>query len=169
MKKSIVLFLHFIFPIEVFYIILYMLYIKVTINPPQIHQNLHRTRETGYWRAQTESGAHQDPGERSSDPLKRLTQTCPWVSRSLSQKCGSAVACCRVRGTECGSACMRSFEGGRNYLHYLHHSLASGQITEREHSPTLQQKIRVQIYWERPGHSEQDPVSPSVSPIRKFP
>ena len=42
------------------------------------------------------------------------------------------VACCRVRGTECGSACMESFEGGRHYLHYLHHSLASGQTTERE-------------------------------------
>ena len=27
-------------------------------------------------------------------------------------------------------------------LHYLHHSLASGQITGREHSPTHQQKIK---------------------------
>ena len=29
-------------------------------------------------------------------------------------------------GTECGSVCMGPFEGGRHYLHYLHHSLAPG-------------------------------------------
>ena len=29
-------------------------------------------------------------------------------------------------------------EGGHHYLHYLHHNLASGQITGREHGPTLQ-------------------------------
>ena len=36
---------------------------------------------------------------------------------------GLAVACCRVGGTECSSVCMRPFEGGCHYLHYLHHSL----------------------------------------------
>ena len=33
------------------------------------------------------------------------------------------------------------FEGGPHYLHYLHQSLASGQITGREHSSALQQKL----------------------------
>ena len=42
--------------------------------------------------------------------------------------------------------CMGPFEGGRHYLHYLHHSLASGQTTGREHSPTHQQKIGLKIY-----------------------
>ena len=42
-------------------------------------------------------------------------------------------------------------------------SLASGQTTGREHSPTHQQKIGLKIYWERPHPSEQDPVSPIVS------
>ena len=51
-----------------------------------------------------------------------------WVSSGLLQGWG----------TECSSACLGSFEGGHRYLHYLHHSLASGQITGREHSPTLQ-------------------------------
>ena len=37
-------------------------------------------------------------------------------------------------GPECSSTPMGLFEGGRLYLHYLHHSLASGQITGREHS-----------------------------------
>ena len=46
---------------------------------------------------------------------KRLTQTCPWVSRSLRQRSGSAVACCRVGDTECISASMGPFEGGHHY------------------------------------------------------
>ena len=28
-----------------------------------------------------------------------------------------------VEGTECSRACMGPFEGGRHYLHYLHHRL----------------------------------------------
>ena len=57
----------------------------------------------------------------------------------------STVGCFRVRGTECDSACMEPFEGGRHYLHYLHHSLALGQITE-EDSPAHEQKIGLKIY-----------------------
>ena len=59
--------------------------------------------------------------------------------------------------------CMGPFEGGHHYLHYLHHSLASGQITWREHSPALQQKIGLKIFWAWSCPSEQDPVFPSVS------
>ena len=66
-------------------------------------------------------------------------------------------------GTECSCACMGHVEGGRHYLHYLHHSLASVQTTGREHSPALQQRIGLKIYWASPQPSEQDPVSPSVS------
>ena len=33
-------------------------------------QNLHRTRETDSWKAQTKPCVHQDPGERSSDPTR---------------------------------------------------------------------------------------------------
>ena len=47
----------------------------------------------------------------------------PGVSRSLQRRHGSAVACCRVGGTERSSACVGSFEGGRHSLHYLHHRL----------------------------------------------
>ena len=46
-----------------------------------------------------------------------------------------------VGGTEYSNACMEPFEGACYYHHYLHNSLASGQITGREHSPTHQQKI----------------------------
>ena len=52
---------------------------------------------------------------------------------------------------------------GRHYLHYLHHSLAGGQIIGREHNPAHQQKIGLKIYWVWPRPSEQDLVSPSVS------
>ena len=63
-------------------------------------------------------------------PHKRLTQTCLWVSRSLQWRCWSAVAWYMVRGTECGSACVGSFEGGHHYLHYFHHSRP--QVNSRE-------------------------------------
>ena len=99
------------------------------------------------------------PRKKEQWTHKRLTRTCPWVSRSLQRRGGSAVACCRVGSTECTGP----FEGGLHYLHYLHHSLVSGQTTGREHSPTHQQKIGLNIYWAWPCPSEEDPVSPSVS------
>jgi len=51
------------------------------------------------------------------------------------------VACCKVGGTACSSVCTGPFEGA-HYLQYLHHRLASGQTTGREHSPAHQQKIK---------------------------
>ena len=95
-------------------------------------------------------------------PHRRLTQAwqeCPGVS-SRGVVSGGLL---QAVGTECSSVCMGPFEGGRHYLHYLHHSLASGQTTGREHSPTHQQKIGLMIYSAGPHPSEQDPVSPSVS------
>ena len=88
------------------------------------------------------------PGPRRKEqwPHKRLSQTCLGVSRSLQWRCGSEVACCRIKGTEFGSVRMGPFEGGHHYLHYFHHSLASSQITGREHSLTHQQKIGLKIY-----------------------
>ena len=113
------------------------------------------------------------PGPRRKEqwPHKRLTpQTCPWVSRSLWQRHGLVVACCRVRGTECGIVSTGRFEGGCHYLHYLHHSLASGQTTGREHSLIHKQNIGLKIYWAWPCTSEQDQFPhKSVSPIRKLP
>ena len=41
---------------------------------------------------------------------------------------------------------MGPFEGGRHCPYYLHHRLASGQATGREHSRTHQQKIGLKIY-----------------------
>ena len=113
------------------------------------------------------------PGPRRKEkwPHKRLIQICLWVSRSFQWRLGSAVAWCRIRGTECGSACMTPFEGRHRYLHYFHHSLASGQITGREHSLTHQQKIGLKIYWAcPPSHQNNTRLPPqSVSPIRKLP
>ena len=55
-------------------------------------------------------------------------------------------------GTACSSECMGPLEGGRHYLHYLHHSLASGQATGREHSFAHQQKIGLKIYEHASSH-----------------
>ena len=92
------------------------------------------------------------PRRKEQWPYKRLTQTCPWLSRSIWGRHGSVVGCCRAGGTECSSACMGTFEEGRHYLHYLHHSLASGQITGRENSPTHQQKIGLKIACTSTGY-----------------
>ena len=78
---------------------------------------------------QTEPCA-QGPRRKEKWPHRRLLQTRLWVSRSLQQRRGSLVACCRVGGTECSSACTGSFEGCHLYLHYLHHSLLQGNNRE---------------------------------------
>ena len=70
---------------------------------------------------QTLGGHKQNPGtpgcRRKEQWLhKRLNQTCPSVSRSLWQKCGLAVAYCRVRGTEYSSECVGSVARGLHYL-----------------------------------------------------
>ena len=57
------------------------------------------------------------------------------------------------RGAECCGAFRGPFEGGPHYLHYLHHSLVSGQITGRKHSPTHQQKIGLKTYRALPGEA----------------
>ena len=54
----------------------------------------------------------------------------PVRSRSLWWRCGSAVACCRVGGTECSSASTGPFEGGHLYLHYLQNERMKTTITE---------------------------------------
>ena len=72
---------------------------------------------------------------KEQGPHKRLTQTCPWVPRSLWWRRGSVVSCCRGHWVQ---QCVHGtfFEGGRHYLHYLLHSLASHQTTGRKHSLT---------------------------------
>ena len=56
---------------------------RLPLTPSQNYQNLHRTGETDSWRAQTKPCAHQDPGERSSDPTRnrpRHAHECQGVS-----------------------------------------------------------------------------------------
>ena len=76
----------------------------------------------------------------------------------------------RFGDTECSSACMRHLEGGHRYLHYLHHSLVSGQKTGRAYRLTNQLKIGLKIYWAWTCPWEQTQFPPlSVSPFRKLP
>ena len=94
------------------------------------------------WRAQTKPCGHQETPHR-------LSQTCLWVFECLLWRCGSA-------GSGALSAAVHhgTFRRRSHYLHYLHHSLASGQMTGREHSPTHQQKIGLKIFWAWPCPSE---------------
>ena len=57
---------------------------------------------------------------------------------------------------------VQPFHGGHHFLHYPHHSLASGQTTGREHSPTNQQNwIKDFLSMDLPIRTRQ--VFPSVS------
>ena len=72
------------------------------------------------------------PRRKEQWPHKRLTQTCPWVSRSLRQRRGSAVACCRGRGTECSSACLGPFEGVS--IIFINSTIVSPQVKQQGRS-----------------------------------
>ena len=86
---------------------------------------------------------HTRTQEKGAVTLQKTDQD---LAMSLWWRYGLVVACCGIGGSKCSSACMGPFEGGHHYLHYLHHSLASGQTTGREHSPAHQQKIGLKIY-----------------------
>ena len=129
--------------------------IKPTIEPPEFTQN---------WGNRLLEGTNKilcAPRRRRKEqwPHKRLTQTCLWVPRSLQRRRGLVVACCRVRGTECGSAWMGPFE---EPLSSLPPPYFSGQTIGKEHSPT-QEKIGLKIYWAWSHPSKQDLISPTVS------
>ena len=112
------------------------------------------------------------PGPRRKEqwPHERLTQSCPWGSRSLRRRHGSAVACCRVGGTECSSEWMGPFEGGRHYLYYLHHSLASGHIRERKTALPINKKLDWTFIEHGPAHQYKTQFPPHlVFPIKKVP
>ena len=47
------------------------------------------------------------------------------------------MACCRVGGTKCSSACIKPFEGGCHCFHYLHHSLRKKEIEVTQSCLTL--------------------------------
>ena len=117
------------------------------------------------WRNRFLKGANKTlcaPGARRKEqcPHKRLSQTCPWVSKSLWWRHGWTVACCGVRGTEYNSTGISPFEGGPHYPHYPYHSWASGQTTGREHSPAHQQKI---------GLSDLLSMAPPIKTRPRFP
>ena len=117
--------------------------LEVTINPTIELPGLTQYWETDSWRAQIESCEHQDSGERSSDPKETDPDLPVRVQESLVEAwVGGGL---QGWGRWCKSACMGPFERGHHYLHYFHHSLASGQTTGRKHSPIYQQKIGLKI------------------------
>ena len=77
------------------------------------------------------------------------------------------MACGRVWGTECSSACM-GLEGGQHYLYYLYNSLASGQLTGREHSLPFSRKVGLNVYCTWLHTSEQTQFPPQFLPSGSF-
>ena len=124
------------------------------------------------WRAQTKPCVYQDPGERINDLIRdwaRLACVCLRVSvRGVGGQWPTGAGRCQgpwlQQSWEAQLARLSPFEWDCSYCHYSYHSLASGQTTGREHSPTHQQKIGLKIYWAWPCPLEQDPVFPTASP-----
>ena len=60
---------------------------------------------------------------------------------------------------------MGPFEGGHHYLHYLHHSLALGQTTGREHSLSTENRIKHLLSMALPIRTRLSfPLSQSLPP-----
>ena len=122
-------------------------------------QNFHRTGKTDSWRPQTKHCVHQDSGEKSSDTTRDLpvsvweSPEAPWVDSGLLWGQGQWVQ----------QSWHKSFWRRSPLPPLPYHSLVSGQTTGKEHSPTPQQKIGLNIYWAWPHPSEQDPDSPTAS------
>ena len=79
------------------------------------------------------------------DPYMPLQETSPDLPVSVQESLAGVWVgggLLQGQGTECSSACMGPFEGGHHYLHYLHHSFASGPTTGREHSPSTENWIK---------------------------
>ena len=100
------------------------------------------------WRIFHNLCAFCKPGPRRKEqwPWKRLIQMPVNVQESQAEVwVGDGLL--QGWGTQWSSVCIGPFKWGCHYLHYLHHSLASGQTTGREHSPIHQQKVELKIYW----------------------
>ena len=96
------------------------------------------------------------PGPRRKEqwPHKRLSQTCLWVSRSLWWRCGSAVACCRVRGTD--------YNGPGSHRHKSFWKRALQPLPHQSFGVRPNHRERTQ-----PHPSQQDADPPTASPFPK--
>ena len=122
--------------------------INPTIELPELTQDWGNRLLEGIKRTLCEPG----PKRKKQWPTKdwfRLSCECPGVSsRGMGRwwpAAGSGTLSVAGHGT---------FSRRHHYLHYLHHSLASGQTTGREHCPPHQDKIGLKIYWAWPCPSE---------------
>ena len=125
------------------------------LTPLQSCQNLHRTGET-------DSCEYQDPGKRSSDPVRdwpRLACECPGVSG------GGMGQWWPASGLGALSVMVHAWNLLKevSIIFFTSTIVWSLVTTEREHSPAHQQKIGWKIYWAWPYPSEHDPVAPTVS------
>ena len=94
----------------------------------------------------------------------------PLSVQSLQQRCGSVVACCRARGTECSSACMGPVEGGA--IIFITSTIVWPQFKQqgRNTAPPINRKLDSRFTEHGPTHQSKTQFPPqSVSPIRKLP
>ena len=135
--------------------------INSTIEPPELTQVWGNRLLEGTNR----TCVHQDPGERSSDPTRHWPRLAD-VSRSLQQRRGSAVACCKVEGTECSSALLKNVD-----TIFITSTIVWPQLNNREGTqPHLWTENWIKCTEHGSAYQSKTQFPPqSVSPIRKFP
>ena len=99
------------------------------------------------WETETLGGHKQNPVHTRTQEKGAVTpqETEPDLPVSVLESLAEAWVDSSLLCGQC-TKFISLFEGGRHYLHYLLHSLDSGQTTGREHSPAHQQKIGLKIY-----------------------
>ena len=116
------------------------------------------------WRTHTKFCAHQDPEERSIDPIgdwNKTTCQCwrppveVWITRGSPEGWGTGRALLASTILEFAINPTTDPRAG---------SPQAKQLPGRKCNPTHQQKIGLKLYWARPSTSEQDPVFPTTSP-----
>ena len=140
---------------------------EVAINPTIELPDLYRTGDTDSWRAQTEPGAHQDPGERSRDPTRdwlRLAQECPEVSgRGVGQWWPAT-------GLRAWNAAVHAQDLLKEVtIIFITSTIDCSQVKQQQgNSPAHQQKTGLKISWTYPSNAEEAELNESMKTYKTF-
>ena len=135
-------------------------------------QSFQRTggKDSGRARAQTKL-LHTRTQEKGPGPTrthKRLTQACPWVSRSLWRRRGQR---CPVAGSEALSAAVCAWTFWREVTFiFITTTVVWSQVKQQGTQPTINRKLDDRCTEHGLAHQNETQFpSQSASPIRKLP
>ena len=131
--------------------------INRTIQPPGLTQDWGKGLVEGTNRTLCTA----EPRRKEQWPHKRLTRTCPGMSRSLQWRCG-------LRWPAAGSGALSAAVHAWDLLKevaitFITSTIVWPQVRQQGGNIALPINKKLKIYWAWPHPSEQDPVSPTVS------